>query len=193
MSARSFSVRARNSSGFAVLHFVHGSLIDKDVEVLETEIGETQEAAVSALVKQYYLRRGLAPKDIYLPCEMEDADLFAQMLQQEYGKKVRISVPQRGDHVKLVQLACSNAREEAERVSTDEERISKTIELLGSMLKLSELPNRMEAYDISNLGSDDIVASMTVFVGGQPSRKDYKRFKLEGLTGPDDLYRQFQT
>lgn len=173
-------------SGFAVLHFVHGSLIDKDVEVLDTEIGETREAAVSTLVKQYYLRRGLAPKDIYLPCEMEDAELFAQMLQQEYGKKIRISVPQRGDHVKLVQLACSNAREEAERVSTDEERISKTVELLGSMLKLSGMPDRIEAYDISNLGSDDIVASMTVFVGGQPSRKDYKRFKLEGLTGPDD-------
>ena len=173
-------------SGFAVLHFVHGSLIDKDVEVLETEIGETQEAVVSTLVKQYYLRRGLAPKDIYLPCDMEDADLFSQMLQQDYEKKVRISVPQRGDHVKLVQLACSNAKEEAERVSTEAERISKTIELLGTMLRMDTLPLRMEAYDISNLGSDDIVASMTVFVDGQPSRKDYKRFKLVGLDGPDD-------
>ncbi len=173
-------------TGFAVLHFVHGSLIDKDVEVLETEIGESQEAAVSTLVKQYYLRRGLAPKDIYLPCDMEDAELFAQMLQQEYGKKVRISVPQRGDHVKLVQLACSNAKEEAERISTEAERISKTIELLGAMLKLAELPHRMEAYDISNLGSDDIVASMTVFVDGQPSRKDYKRFRLVDMDGPDD-------
>lgn len=173
-------------TGFAVLHFVHGSLIDKDVEVLETEIGEAQEVAVSTLVKQYYLRRGLAPKDIYLPCDMEDADLFSQMLQQEYGKKVRISVPQRGDHVKLVQLACSNAKEEAERVSTETERISKTIELLGAMLKLPEFPRRMEAYDISNLGSDDIVASMTVFIDGQPSRKDYKRFKLADMNGPDD-------
>lgn len=173
-------------TGFAVLHFVHGSLIDKDVEVLETTLGERIEETVSTLVKQYYLKRGLAPKDIYLPCPMEDADLFAQMLQQEYGKKVRISMPQRGDHVKLVKLACSNAEEEAERISTDAERISKTLELLGSMLKLSDLPNRMEAYDISNLGDTDIVASMTVFVGGQPLKRDYKRFKLEDMTGPDD-------
>ena len=173
-------------TGFAVLHFVHGSLIDKDVEVVETSLEETPEETVSTLVKQYYLQRGVAPKDIYLPCPMEDADLFAQMLQQEFGKKVRISVPQRGDHVKLVNLACSNAREEAERVSTEAERISKTLELLGSMLKLPALPNRLEAYDISNLGNSDIVASMTVFVGGQPLKRDYKRFKLEGLTGPDD-------
>lgn len=179
-----FSGTAR--SGFAVLHFVGGNLIDKDVEVLETQIGENIEETVSTLVKQYYLRRGLAPKDIYLPCAMDDGDLFAEFLRQEYGKKVRISVPQRGDHVRLVQLACKNAQEEAERVSTDAERVSKTLELLGSMLKLSVVPKRMEAYDISNMGSDDIVASMTVFVDGQPSKKDYKRFKIEELSTPDD-------
>ena len=173
-------------TGFAVLHFVHGSLIDKDVEVLETSLEENAEDMVSTLVKQYYLSRGLAPKDIYLPCEMEDGELFAQLLQQEYGKKVRISVPRRGDHVRLVELACSNAREEAERVSTEAERVNKTLELLGSMLKLKSLPERMEAYDISNLGDSDIVASMTVFVGGQPSRKDYKRFKLKDMDGADD-------
>lgn len=173
-------------TGLAVLHFVHGSLIDKDVEVLETALGEPAEELVSTLVKQYYMRRGLAPKDIYLPCPMEDGELFAQLLQQEYGKKVRISVPQRGDHVKLVRLACSNAREEAERVSTQTERVNKTLEALAGMLGLSAPPQRMEAYDISNLGSSDIVASMTVFRNGAPLKKDYKRFKVEGLEGPDD-------
>ncbi len=173
-------------TGFAVLHFIQGSLLDKDVEVLETSLEETQEEIVSSLVKQYYLKRGLAPKTIYLPCPMEDAELFAELLLREYGKRVRISVPQRGDHGKLVKLANANAREEAERVSTERERVSKTLELLGSMLGLSEPPERMEAYDISNLGSSDIVASMTVFVGGQPLKRDYKRFKLEGLAGPDD-------
>ncbi len=173
-------------TGFAVLHFVHGSLIDKDVEVLETSLEETPEELVATLVKQYYVRRGLAPKDIYLPCAMEDGELFAQFLQQEYGKKVRISVPQRGDHWKLVRLACSNAREEAERVSTDVERTNKTLEALAGMLKLAAPPGRMEAYDISNLGSSDIVASMTVFQNGAPLKKDYKRFKVEELEGPDD-------
>lgn len=173
-------------TGFSVLHFVSGSLIDKDVEVLDTAIEASREEMVSTLVKQYYLRRGLAPKDIYLPCQMEDHELFSQLLQQEYGKKVRISVPQRGDHVKMVSLACANAQEEAERVSTDYERTNKTLELLGSMLKLETLPRRLEAYDISNMGNDDIVASMTVHVDGQPLKRDYKRFKLENMDAPDD-------
>lgn len=173
-------------TGFAVLHYVKGNLIDKDVEVMDTTIGEPQEETVSSLMKQYYLRRGLAPKDIFLPCSVEDAEIFAQLLGQKYGKKIRISVPQRGDHVRLVKLACTNALEEAERVSTDFERTNKTLELLGTMLGMKTLPKRLEAYDISNMGSDDIVASMTVFVDGQPRKRDYKRFKLKGLDYPDD-------
>lgn len=173
-------------TGFAVLHYVKGNLIDKDVEVLETTLEENREETISTLVKQYYLRRGLAPKEILLPCEMEDGELFAQFLCQEYGKKVRIHIPQRGDNVRLVELACKNAEEEAERVSTEQERVSKTLEALGLMLGLTQIPNRMEAYDISNLGNTDIVASMTVFVGGQPLKKDYKRFKLENMDGADD-------
>jgi excinuclease ABC subunit C len=173
-------------TGFAVLHYVLGNLIDKDVEILETAVEEDRQETLGTLVKQYYLRRGLAPKDIYLPFPMEDSDLFAQLLQQEYGKKVRISVPQRGDHVRLVELACANAREEAERVSTDYERVNKTLELLGAMLQLETPPKRLEAYDISNLGSEDIVASMTVFVDGQPLKRDYKRFRLEHMEHQDD-------
>ena len=178
--------RGTAKTGFAVLHFVSGSLIDKDVEVAETRLEESEGEVLSALVKQYYLRRGTAPKDIYLPMEMEDADLFAQLLGQDFGKKVRITVPQRGDHVKMVKLACSNAEEEAERVSTDYERTNKTLELLGTMLKLPSLPARLEAYDISNLGNQDIVASMTVFADGQPLKRDYKRFKLENMDMQDD-------
>lgn len=69
---------------------------------------------------------------------------------------------------------------------TDYERTNKTLELLGSMLKLEHLPRRLESYDISNLGSDDIVASMVVFVDGNSSKKDYKRFKLRDMDGPND-------
>ena len=173
-------------TGFAVLHFIKGSLVDLDVEVMETSPDDSAEDMVSSLVKQYYLNRGLAPENIYLPCDMEDAELFSEMLLQEYGKKISISKPQRGDHARLVELACRNAREESERVSTETERVSKTLELLAGMLNLPSIPGRMEAYDISNLGDTDIVASMTVFVNGKPRKKDYKRFKLKDMDGADD-------
>lgn len=169
---------------FVVLHYVEGNLLDKDYEILP--VSDRTEEAVSTLVKQYYLSRGAAPKEILLPCEMEDAQLFSDYLMQQLGKRVRIRRPQRGDNVRLVELACENAREEAERVTTREERSLGTLELLRQMLGLGEKPVRMEAYDISNLSGTDIVASMVVFSDGRPLKREYKRFRIRDLEDQDD-------
>ena len=167
----------------AVLHFSGGNLLDKDYEVFARP--DDQEAAVSSLVKQYYLRSGLAPRNLLLPFTMEDADLFAQYLEQQNGRKVRIHVPQRGDNVRLVELACKNAQEEAERLTGSEERISASLSMLGKMLCMDP-PARIESYDISNISGTDIVAGMVVFQDGKPRKSEYKRFQIEGLDNQDD-------
>ena len=169
---------------FAVLHYVNGSLLDKEYEILST--ADDPKEAVSSLVKQFYLVRGAAPKVILTPFEMEDAELFSALLQQELGKKVLIRMPQRGDNVRLVELARKNAREEAERITTKAERRTGTLGVLADMLHLPDTPHRMESYDISNLAGTDIVASMVVFQDGKPLKSAYKRFKVEGLTDQDD-------
>ena len=168
---------------FAVLHFSGGNLLDKDYEVFSRPDEKTE--MVSSLLKQYYLSRGLAPKRVLLPFELEDSELFSQLLEQQLGRKPKIHVPQRGDNVRLVELACKNAYEEAERVTGKEERASATLTLLGKMLNIPT-PNRMESFDISNISGTDIVASMVVFQEGKPKKSDYKRFKLEGLSNQDD-------
>lgn len=168
---------------FAVLHFAGGNLLDKDYEILS--LTEDREAALSSLVKQYYLSRGVAPKVICLPFEMEDGELFTQLLEQRYAKKTRIKVPVRGDLVRLVQLAEKNALEEARRVTTNEEKVSGTLQLLGKMLSI-EPPKRIESFDISNISGTDIVASMVVFEDGTPRKSQYKRFKIQGLMEQDD-------
>lgn len=169
---------------FAVLHYVNGSLLDKEYEILST--ADDPKEAVSSLVKQFYLVRGAAPKVILTPFEMEDAELFSALLQQELGKKVLIRMPQRGDNVRLVELARKNAREEAERITTKAERRTGTLGVLADMLHLPDTLHRMESYDISNLAGTDIVASMVVFQDGKPLKSAYKRFKVEGLTDQDD-------
>ena len=174
---------------FAVLHFSGGNLLDKDYEILP--VPEDQEAAVSSLIKQYYLSRGLAPKRILLPFAMEDGLLFTQLLEQNYGRRPKLYVPQRGDNAHLVELACKNAFEEAQRVTGKAERISATLTMLGKMLSM-EPPVRIESFDISNISGTDIVASMVVFVDGKPHKSDYKRFKLEGLTNQDDYASMYQ-
>ena len=167
----------------SVLHFSGGNLLDKDYEVFSKP--DDKHAALSALVKQYYLRSGLAPKNLLLPFEMEDGALFAQYLEQKSQRKVRIHVPQRGDNMRLVELASKNAFEEAHRLTGSEERVSAAVTMLGKMLRMDP-PQRIESFDISNISGTDIVAAMVVFVDGKPRKSDYKRFQIQLLDGQDD-------
>ncbi len=168
---------------FAVLHFSGGNLLDKDYEIFP--VPESREEAVSGLMKQYYLSRRFAPKHVLLPFELEDRDLFSQLLEQQYGKKPHLRVPQRGDNVRLVELANKNALEEAQRITSKEEKTAGALALLGKMLSMDP-PGRIESYDISNISGTDIVAAMVVFKDGKPRKSDYKRFKLENMAGQDD-------
>jgi excinuclease ABC subunit C len=168
---------------FAVLHFSGGNLLDKDFEVFP--LPDDKETAVSALTKQYYLNRGVAPKHVLLPFAIEDSELFSELLAQQYGKKPHLRIPQRGDNMRLVELANKNALEEAQRLTGKEEKFQGTLMLLGKMLSM-EPPVRIEAYDISNISGTDIVAGMVVFEQGKPKKSAYKRFKLENLAGQDD-------
>ncbi len=166
-----------------ILHFQGGNLLDKEYEVFS--VPESAEQAASSLIKQYYLSRGIAPKTVFLPFEIEDMLLFSQLILEKIGKKVRFKVPQRGDNVRLVELANKNATEEAERVTDKIERTNANLTLLGKMLAIST-PKRIESYDISNLYETDIVASMVVFQDGKPQRSSYKRFKIEDFMQADD-------
>ncbi len=178
--------RGEAKSCFVVLHFLDGALADRDTELLPTPMEEDEQDVVSALVSQYYGDRGNLPRQILLPCEVEGREALQQLLTQAAGRKIELLVPQRGDKVRLVELAGKNAADEAERATTKEERQNRLMELLGSMMGLESVPHRFEAYDISNTGAADIVASMTVFVDGKPLKKDYRRFRLKDMTGPDD-------
>lgn len=168
---------------FAVLHFSNGNLLDKEYEIFQRPDDKAE--AVSSLMKQFYLSRGLAPKIVLLPFALEDSELFSQLMEQRFGRSSRLRIPQRGDNVRLVELANKNALEEAERATGKEERTSAVLSMIGKMLSI-EPPNRIESYDISNISGTDIVGGMVVFQSGKPKRSDYKRFKLEGLAGQDD-------
>ena len=168
---------------FAVLHFSGGNLLDKDYEVIP--LPDDPAEAVGSLLKQYYLSRGLAPKNVLLPFALDDSELFSQLMEQQFGRRSKLRVPQRGDNLRLVELANKNAFEEAQRVTDKEERAKGVLNLLGKMLTIPP-PKRIESFDISNISGTDIVASMVVFQDGKPRKSDYKRFKLEGMENQDD-------
>ena len=172
-------------SCFVVLHYVGGTLLDKDYELFDTPV-EDREEALSSILRQYYFRRGIAPENILIPWEIPDMENVQRQLS-EYGK-AKLAVPQRGDKVRLVETAVMNAREETERATTKEEKTLKTLEWLKNALGLEKSPDRIEAFDISNTGSADIVASMVVFSRGKPLKRDYRHFKIKTLTEQDDFH-----
>ena len=173
-------------SCFVVLHYVDGELAAKDWQLLADPMEEDERDTVSALTAQFYAGRTSLPRQILLPCDIEDRVDLARMLTESVGRKVELLTPQRGAKVELVKLANENAAEEVRRATTAEERRSKLMEALGRLLGLPGTPHRMEAFDISNTGSSDIVASMTVHVDGKPLKRDYRHFKLKDMPHADD-------
>ena len=127
-------------SCFVVLHYVEGELAAKDWELIETPMEEDTADILSALVGQYYGGRGRLPRQILLPCELEDAVPLMRLLSEQAGHRVELVTPQRGAKMDLIRLANKNAVEEVERWTTREERQSKLMELLGRMLDLDAPP-----------------------------------------------------
>ena len=179
-------------SCFTVLHFVDGNLVGKDTEMMDEPLEEDGEA-LSDLVRQYYTaHRGGWPKSILLPLEIEDAAELEELLSQVSGRRIYIETPKRGERLRLIESAALNAREEIHRRTTLAQRRSKTLEWLQKALELERFPRRIEAFDISNLGATGIVAAMTVHVDGKPLKRDYRKFRMRGLDGPDDYASMYQ-
>ena len=177
---------------YAVLHYEQGQLIYREAQVFAAPANEEEEEMLSALLLQYYGERTVLPREILLPMEIEDVDAFAQLLGEASGHRVHVRVPQRGEKAEIMAMAKNNAKEEAERQTTRAEREDRTLSLFTKMLGLPALPERMEAYDISNTGGSDIVASMTVFQGAKPLKRAYRRFKIKEVEGHPDDYRSME-
>lgn len=184
-------------SCFVVLHFNDGSLTGKEFELVPEPL-ESDGEAVSAYMRQYYASRGVMPKNILLREMPEDAGALSQMLAQMAGRRVSIEAPQRGDRLRLVERAEMNASEEILRATTAQQRRTNTLLWLQKSLELPEYPERIEAFDVSNLGDTGIVAAMTVHKDGKPYKKDYRKFKIRELDIRDDyasmsqaVYRRF--
>ena len=176
---------------FTVLHFTGGSLTSKDVELMAEPL-EPDNEALLALLQQYYAERGAWPRQILLPFDIDERETLQAVLTDQAGHKVSIEVPQRGERRRLTESADLNAAEEILRSTTRRERGMKTLEWLQRALELPAFPERIEAFDISNLGNSGIVAGMTVFLNGRPLKRDYRRFKMKEVTTQNDYASMYE-
>ena len=150
-------------------------------------------ALVARIVEQLYADAAKedVPREILVPVEPDDRELYEELLTLNRGAKVRIRVPQRGGKRDLLQTANLNARESFQRHklrrASDHNARARALVSLQEELGLPEAPLRIECFDISNLQGTEIVGSMVVMEDGLPKRSEYRRFKVRGLDGQDDF------
>ncbi len=160
----------------SVLMYRDGRLHDKQT-FHYTE--QADEAALDAFVTQYYHGRTDLPKVILLESALDHMELLEEMFSLQMGHKIKLLVPQRGNGLQLIRMSKQNA---AEAIAVQSNRTGKellAVEALGKLLGMERVPKYIEAYDISNLASDSMVAGMVVFENGRPQKKAYKRFTIK--------------
>ena len=168
-----------------------GKVIGTEPYRMEADPEEPDGAVMAAFLTQYYGDAGGIVPEILVHTEPEGADRIAEWLGGLAGRKVFLHRPERGDKKKLSDLAYRNCLDLLEKDATlqrrEWERGEGALAQLSGILGLDEVPARMECYDNSHMQGRDSVSSMVVFTEGQPDKKAYRRFRLRGEEGGDDL------
>lgn len=174
---------------FRKLELREGRIIGSSTYFLKDE-GETEDSLLEAFLMQYYPTAAEIPKEVLVSIDLENHDAVEQAISDMAGHKVSVHVPQRGDGARLLEMANANAKEALRRrilrVGTSQQSVETALGLLRDKLALRDIPQRIESYDISNLGNDDRCGGMVVFTDGRPDKQAYRLFKIKTVEGQDD-------
>ena len=183
-----FAIAASGSIGaLAMLSIRSGSLINKN-EFLISRSEESDIEGVVSLLVSYYDSTGELPREVMLGFDMpeEDRELLSEYLSLNTPYKVAVKIPERGDGRALCEMAYKNAEEALRQSILEGEREDRNVRRLSELLGLEDMPKRIEAYDISNIGNENIVASMVVWADGRLKKSDYRLFNIKSTAGQDD-------
>ena len=185
--------RADGEACVQIFFIRNGKLIGREYFILEGTEETTDTEVMEQFVKQFYTEAANVPEQVMLPQEIEEAKIIGQWLRSRRGgEKVELFVPREGQPQELVQMAAENATETLSALraqwQADTHKQEQALAELQQALMLSEPPNRIECYDISNTQGTATVGSMVVFEQGVPSKKLYRRFNVKSVLGaPDDF------
>ncbi|MDD2335922.1 MAG: excinuclease ABC subunit UvrC [Geobacteraceae bacterium] len=168
----------------ALLFIRGGSLIGGRNFTFSWELDDAE--GISSFLNEYYSRDEYIPSEILLPIPINEPQALAELLSEKRGKNVSITVPRRGTKEELVRLAVKNAETAADENQRKRDGIEKTLTELQQQLNLSNLPRRIECYDISTFQGKHAVGSKVVFQDGTACKKDYRRYRIKSVTQADD-------
>lgn len=177
---------ARNEVEVCIeIFFVRGSkMIGREHYFFKELNDEKDEQILSDFVKQYYIGRSILPNKIMMKEEIEKKEVFEGWLTKEAGRKVEIKTPQRGEKLRLVEMAENNAKITLDNKSKDKYDV---LTELREVLNLEKMPRKIECFDISNLSGTNMVAGMCVMKDGEIKRNLSRIFKIKTVYGQDDV------
>ena len=167
-----------------VLRFADSRLYDTENFLFDDIDDETDFR--SQFLLRYYTLRSEIPAHIALDGEVEDAETAEQWLTEKKGRRVYITVPQRGVQKNLIEMCRKNAFEALGQQRGVTGKQLSVLEELRVLLGLESIPAYIESYDISNLAGQDNVAGMVAFENARPLKSAYRKFKIKSFSGQDD-------
>ena len=174
-------------SAVCVFYIRGGKLTDSEIfyfsggEILDS-------SALCSFICELYVRREYIPKEITVGGELSESDkeLCESWLSEKTNKKVNLTIPLRGEKKKLCDMAKENAEQKCKEYLLSSQKTDKTLARLASLAGLETVPERIEAFDISNIGDEHITAGMVVFENGKPKKSDYRIFRMKTVSTRDD-------
>ena len=200
------TLKGREDSFIVVFYVRDGKLSGRENFEMHTEGEESSGEMISSFIKQYYGELTSGPKEILTEEALSDANILSDYLSQLWGRKTSVFMPLKGEKKAILDLARKDVVEMAKTIddraearAEREDSLKKQIDAVYSCLKNGPHGYRVEAYDISDINGVDSVGAMVVFDGSRRLKKDYRRFKVKTVEGPDDygsmqevLYRRFK-
>ena len=166
------------------IFFVRGSKMIGREHYFYTELKDMEDKEIlSGFIKQYYFDNPNVPSKIMIREEIEDKEAIEQWLSTEMGRKVEIKTPKKGEKLRFVEMAEKNAKVTLDNKEKDKSEI---LMELKDVLKLAQLPRKIETYDISNISGEYMVAAMCVMQDGVIKKNLSRRFKIKTVYGQDD-------
>ena len=176
---------ARNELRVCIeVYFIRNSkMVGREHYFFDDLEDETEKEILSDFMKQYYMNNLIIPHKIMLKEEITDKQLLETSLSNKVGRNVEIKTPQKGEKLRLVEMAEKNAKITLE--NTEREKYS-VVNELKKVLGMEKLPRKIESYDISNLAGEYVVAAMCVLYDGQVKKNLSRTFKIKTVLGQDD-------
>jgi excinuclease ABC subunit C len=145
-----------------------------------------------SFLNQFYARTRFIPDEVVMPVESEDREILEDLLSDKKGHKIKVICPKRGEKLKLLEMATKNAENTFKIRQRVGDNMESNMAFLKKHLGLTNIPERMECFDISNIGGKQAVGSMVTFEKGVAVKSKYKRYKVKTVSQSDDYAMMYE-